>query len=129
VRWPQLHERQLFTSDNEANQGDRNPARRYVRQRSLDTRLLLNNLITVHPLGGCPMGDDPRNARGRRQRRVYDDRAARAARQKGLYVADASVIPTIARREPAASRSRRFAERIAETSPTTSAGAPPRRLR
>jgi len=88
----------------------------------LDTRLLLNNLITVHPLGGCPMGDDPRNA-------VVDDsgasttRAARAAAERPLRrrrIGD----PDIARREPAASRSRRSPKGSQRPSPTTSAGAP-----
>jgi cholesterol oxidase len=46
----------------------------------------LNTFATVHPLGGCPMADDP--ARG-----VVDD-AGRVYGYDGLYVLDGSIIPT-----------------------------------
>ena len=57
----------------------------------LDTPLLLNNLITVHPLGGCPMGDHGNNAVVDDGGQVFDDAGGKL---NGLYVADASVIPT-----------------------------------
>ena len=46
----------------------------------------LSKFITVHPLGGCPMSDDP--AAG-----VTDDRG-RLRGYDGLYVLDGSIIPT-----------------------------------
>lgn len=46
----------------------------------------LGKFITVHPLGGCPMSDDP--ARG-----VTDDRG-RVHGYEGLYVLDGSIVPT-----------------------------------
>jgi cholesterol oxidase len=46
----------------------------------------LGKFITVHPLGGCPMSDDP--AAG-----VTDDRG-RAHGYDGLYVLDGSIVPT-----------------------------------
>jgi len=46
----------------------------------------LGKFITVHPLGGCPMSDDP--ARG-----VTDDRG-RVHGYGGLYVLDGSIVPT-----------------------------------
>lgn len=46
----------------------------------------LGTFITVHPLGGCPMSDDP--ARG-----VTDDRG-RVHGYDGLYVLDGSIVPT-----------------------------------
>jgi cholesterol oxidase len=46
----------------------------------------LGKFITVHPLGGCPMSDDP--ARG-----VTDDRG-RVHGYNGLYVLDGSIVPT-----------------------------------
>jgi cholesterol oxidase len=46
----------------------------------------LGKFITVHPLGGCPMSDDP--ARG-----VTDDRG-RVHGYDGLYVLDGSIVPT-----------------------------------
>ncbi len=46
----------------------------------------LSKFMTVHPLGGCPMADDP--ARG-----VVDD-AGRVHGYPGLYVLDGSIVPT-----------------------------------
>jgi cholesterol oxidase len=46
----------------------------------------LSKFATVHPLGGCPMADDP--ARG-----VVDD-AGRVHGYSGLYVLDGSIVPT-----------------------------------
>jgi cholesterol oxidase len=46
----------------------------------------LSGFITVHPLGGCPMSDDP--AAG-----VVDD-AGKVHRYDGLYVLDGSIVPT-----------------------------------
>jgi len=46
----------------------------------------LSKFATVHPLGGCPMADDP--ARG-----VVDD-AGRVHGYRGLYVLDGSIVPT-----------------------------------
>ena len=46
----------------------------------------LGRFMTVHPLGGCPMGDDP-------ARSVVDD-AGRVRGYSGLYVLDGSIVPT-----------------------------------
>jgi cholesterol oxidase len=46
----------------------------------------LSKFITVHPLGGCPMSDDPANG-------VTDDRG-RVHGYDGLYVLDGSIVPT-----------------------------------
>ena len=46
----------------------------------------LGKFITVHPLGGCPMSDDPRAG-------VTDDRG-RVHGYDGLYVLDGSIVPT-----------------------------------
>jgi cholesterol oxidase len=46
----------------------------------------LGKFITVHPLGGCPMADDP-------NRGVVDD-AGKAHGYDGLYVLDGSIVPT-----------------------------------
>jgi cholesterol oxidase len=50
--------------------------------------------MTVHPLGGCPMGDDRDVGVVDHLGRVYDAAASdRTAVHDGLYVVDASVIP------------------------------------
>jgi cholesterol oxidase len=46
----------------------------------------LGKFITVHPLGGCPMSDDPRAG-------VVDD-AGKVHGHDGLYVLDGSIVPT-----------------------------------
>jgi cholesterol oxidase len=46
----------------------------------------LGKFITVHPLGGCPMSDDP--ARG------VTDHQGRVHGYDGLYVLDGSIVPT-----------------------------------
>ena len=46
----------------------------------------LGKFITVHPLGGCPMSDDP-------QRGVVDDHG-KVHGYDGLYVLDGSIVPT-----------------------------------
>jgi cholesterol oxidase len=46
----------------------------------------LGRYVTVHPLGGCPMADDP-------ERGVVDDRG-RVYGYRNLLVADGSVVPT-----------------------------------
>jgi cholesterol oxidase len=52
VHWPQLRDRTLFTAE-KARAIARPLGGMFVKD-PLDTRLFMNNLITVHPLGGCP---------------------------------------------------------------------------
>jgi cholesterol oxidase len=68
---------------------------------------LLGHLITVHPLGGCIMADNP-------QEGVVDSNGA-AFNYPGLYVADGSIIPTALGVNPAltiAALSERIAQNV-----------------
>jgi len=61
-----------------------------------------NNLVTVHPLGGCGMSDTPECGPVNHLGQVYDfngggyldSTTGEAAVHQGLYVADGSIIPT-----------------------------------
>ena len=46
----------------------------------------LGKFITVHPLGGCPMSDDPASGVVNDHGKVYG--------YEGLYVLDGSIVPT-----------------------------------
>ncbi len=57
------------------------------------------NLVTVHPLGGCGMSDDPAFGTTNQLGQVYDRQCSGISNNEprvhhGLYVADGSVIPT-----------------------------------
>ncbi|MBI4552388.1 MAG: GMC family oxidoreductase [Candidatus Latescibacteria bacterium] len=52
-----------------------------------DPLSFLDKYISVHPLGGCPMGDSEHDG-------VVDARTGEVFGHKGLYVVDGSIIPT-----------------------------------
>lgn len=56
------------------------------------SKLLKNNLITVHPLGGCVMADDASGGVVNHKGQVFSG-AAGSAVYDGLYALDGSVIP------------------------------------
>lgn len=91
IRWPQLHTRELFTAENELSRVITSKLGGVFVKDPLNTPLFLNNLITVHPLGGCPMGDDSVTGVVDHAGRVFRDDGKH---HPGLYVSDASVIPT-----------------------------------
>lgn len=71
----------------------------------------LNRLITVHPLGGCPMGQSEQDG--------VVDSYGEVFNYPGLYVADGSVMPGPVGANPSltiAALADRFAERLIETS-------------
>jgi cholesterol oxidase len=91
VRWPQLHSRTVFAAeDNLARMITGRLGGMFVRD-PLNTPLLMNNQLTVHPLGGCPMGDSGVDGVVDFAGRVFSDDGRI---YRGLYVSDASVIPT-----------------------------------
>lgn len=79
-----------------------------------------DNLVTVHPLGGCKLGDSPDRGVVNQWGQVFDpERVGQAdanAVHDGLYVADGSIIPNSLGANPfftIAALSERIAERIA----------------
>ena len=71
----------------------------------------LRHLITAHPLGGCPMGDDYLQGAVDQFGRVF---AGDGSVHKGLFVTDGSVIPSALGVNPfltISALTERFAER------------------
>jgi cholesterol oxidase len=91
ISWDQAGQQQIFTQMNEE-------LRRHAR--ALEANYISNptwsmfnlgHLITAHPLGGCPLGDDYSQGAVDPYGRVY---SGDGSVHDGLYVTDGSVIPT-----------------------------------
>lgn len=84
IRWSRRRSEALFQSMREVSE---ELARRVGAEPffALDT-WPLSGYITVHPLGGCPMADDPRQG-------VVDD-GGKVHGYEGLYVLDGSIVPS-----------------------------------
>ena len=63
----------------------------YVRN-PIWTKLFGHDLVTVHPLGGCPMGEDAASGVVDHKGRVFAGTAGEEVHD-GLYVMDGSIIP------------------------------------
>jgi ferredoxin len=110
VQWDGVGQQQVFSRINEEirrharSEGGRfqqNPLWRFTPQRSL---------ITAHPLGGCPLGDDYVEGAVDEFGRVY---AGDGSVHEGLFVADGSLIPSALGVNPFLTISA-LAERIAD---------------
>ena len=58
------------------------------------SKLFGHNLITVHPLGGCPLADDASSGVVNHEGQVFDTSNGNDTLHEGLYVMDGAVIPT-----------------------------------
>lgn len=92
IRWPGVGKQEIF------QRVDRNLERAtgplggtYVRN-PIWTKLLGNDLITVHPLGGCPMGEDASAGVVDHAGRVFAGTEGTELHD-GLIVADGSIVP------------------------------------
>jgi len=92
VHWPEVGEKAIFERvDARLREASAALGATYVRD-PLWTKLLGNALITVHPLGGCPMGADAGSGAVDHKGRVFSG-AAGGEVHDGLYVSDGSVVP------------------------------------
>jgi cholesterol oxidase len=107
VRWPDRARSLIDTENGRAHEITRMLGGEFIRD---PLSRYLHNQFTVHPLGGCPMGDDADGGVVDDAGRVFCDGGETHA---GLYVADASVIPTSLGVNPLLTITA-LAERIAE---------------
>ncbi len=92
IHWPGVGEKQIFAEvDEKLREASRALGATYVRD-PLWTKLLHNSLITVHPLGGCPMGADAEGGAVDHKGRVFSAKAGTEVHD-GLYVSDGAVVP------------------------------------
>jgi cholesterol oxidase len=95
LSWPQVAKQSIFEAvDKKLRTATLATGGNYIRNPLSDT-MMGNNLITVHPLGGCVMGRDRGTGVVNHKCQVFDGRpeAADGAVLAGLYVCDGSVIP------------------------------------
>ncbi|MEZ5850832.1 MAG: GMC family oxidoreductase N-terminal domain-containing protein [Hyphomicrobiaceae bacterium] len=96
VHWPDVARQEIFASiEKTLIAASAANGATYIRNPVQNT-FLGQNLVSVHPLGGCGMGEDVTKGVVDHKGRVFDagPNAAAAAVHEGLYVLDGSIMPT-----------------------------------
>jgi cholesterol oxidase len=92
IRWPGVGKQPLFAKVSERlEQATRALGGTFVRNPAW-LKLARHPLITVHPLGGCGMGEDAASGVVNHKHQVFAGTSG-AAVHDGLYVSDGSVVP------------------------------------
>ena len=91
ISWDKAGQQQIFTRMNEEIRRHAHALRGNFIANPTWSMFNLRHLITAHPLGGCPMGDDYLQGSVDPFGRVF---AGDGSVHKGLYVTDGSVIPS-----------------------------------
>ena len=91
ITWDKAGQQQIFTRMNEEIRRHAHALRGNFISNPTWSMFNLRHLITAHPLGGCPMGDDYLQGAVDPYGRVF---AGDGSVHKGLYVTDGSVIPS-----------------------------------
>ncbi|MFN7994771.1 MAG: GMC family oxidoreductase [Bryobacteraceae bacterium] len=111
VSWDKAGQQQIFTRMNQELRRHARALRGSFISNPTWSLLNLGHLITAHPLGGCPMGDDHLEGAVDPYGRVF---AGDGSVHEGLYVTDGSVIPSALGVNPfltISALTERFAER------------------
>lgn len=123
VVWGAIGHRMVFEDLSDAMLGiTRELGGTYVKNPRWDKKALGRNPVTVHPLGGMPMGDDAEHGAVDADGRLFQ---ADGSLHEGLYVCDASVLPTSLGVNPfltIAAVAERTAARMVERFPTKLVG-------
>ena len=91
ISWDQAGQQQIFTRMNEELRRNARALSASFISNPTWSFFKLRHLITAHPLGGCPMGDDNLQGAVDVFGRVF---AGDGSVHPGLYVTDGSIIPT-----------------------------------
>ncbi|MBI4903954.1 MAG: GMC family oxidoreductase [Acidobacteria bacterium] len=91
ISWDKAGQQQIFTRMNQELRRHARALRANFISNPTWNVFNIRHLITAHPLGGCPMGDDHLQGSVDSYGRVF---AADGSIHKGLYVADGSVVPS-----------------------------------
>ena len=92
IDWPNAGKQPIYRTVEETLEKSQAPlGGKYVRN-PISTNLLGNRTVTVHPLGGCGMGEDAERGAVDQQGRVFSDTTGNAVHD-GLYVMDGAVMP------------------------------------
>jgi cholesterol oxidase len=110
IRWPGVGGQTVFQRANQLALNHATALGATFIENPLWRFTLFQTLLTVHPLGGCPMGEDHTTGLVNDGGQVFD---AAGNLHEGLYVADGSIIPTALNVNPFLTISA-LAERIAE---------------
>ncbi|HEY8547845.1 MAG TPA: alpha/beta fold hydrolase [Acidimicrobiales bacterium] len=93
VEWPAASDEPVFDrGDDVLERASAALGARLVRN-PFDSPAFHDSLITVHPLGGCPMGDDATTGVVDHRGRVFDGAGAPGDVHEGLSVVDGSIVP------------------------------------
>lgn len=99
IHWPGAGDQPIYRHMQQAVIGATQPANGIAIKEPTWNHVLHHNLITVHPLGGCPMGDDATRGAVNDRGQVFAGDTGTAV-HTGLYVADGSIIPTSVGKNP-----------------------------
>lgn len=92
IKWPGVGEQPIFKKVNEnLVKSTQATGGTYVKN-PIWTKLVKHDLITVHPLGGCCMGEDAEHGVVNHKCQVFSSPSGSDV-YEGLYVADGSIIP------------------------------------
>jgi len=95
VVWPGAGDQPIYQAMQETTNGATAVAQGISVKEPTWTDVLHHNVVTVHPLGGCPMGEDAARGAVNDRGQVFAGATGTEVHQ-GLYVVDGSIVPTAA---------------------------------
>ncbi len=93
IDWPDVGKQQNFTIGNDRLLEATSALGGEYVENPIWTKLFHKSLVSVHPLGGCNMGDSAEQGVVDHKGRVFDAESG-VSTHTGLYISDGSVVPT-----------------------------------